>query len=73
MKRFWRWDKPDCQARDETAPNARTLFLDGVIAEDSWFEDDVTPSAFKADLVSGSGPITISCGRTCRPACACPR
>ena len=53
MKRFWRW------IRDETEPDARTLFLDGVIAEDSWFEDDVTPAAFKADLVSGSGPVTI--------------
>jgi ATP-dependent Clp protease protease subunit len=53
MKRFWRW------IRDETEPDARTLFLDGVIGEDSWFEDDVTPAAFKADLVSGSGPVTI--------------
>jgi len=53
MKRFWTF------ARDETAPDARTLYLDGVIAEDSWFADDVTPAAFKADLVAGSGPITI--------------
>ncbi|MGJ4852030.1 head maturation protease, ClpP-related [Bacillota bacterium Meth-B3] len=59
MKRFWRWSEPDCRARDETVPDARTLYLDGVIAEESWFEDDVTPAAFKADLVSGSGPITI--------------
>lgn len=59
MKRFWRWSEPDWQARDETAPDARTLYLDGVIAEDSWFEDDVTPAAFKADLLAGSGPITI--------------
>ena len=53
MKRFWTF------ARDETALDARTLYLDGVIAEDSWFADDVTPAAFKADLVAGSGPITI--------------
>ena len=53
MKRFWRW------VRDETELDARTLYLDGVIAEDSWFEDDVTPAAFKADLVSGSGLVTI--------------
>ena len=53
MKRFWQW------VRDETALDARTLYLDGVIAEDSWFEDDVTPAAFKADLVAGSGPIII--------------
>ena len=53
MKGFWQW------VRDETAPDARTLYLDGVIAESSWFDDDVTPAAFKADLVAGSGPITI--------------
>ena len=59
MKRLWQWSEPDRQVRDETEPDARTLYLDGVIAEDSWFEDEVTPAAFKADLVSGSGPITI--------------
>lgn len=53
MKRFWNW------VRDETAPDARTLYIEGVIAENSWFEDDVTPAAFKADLMSGTGPITI--------------
>jgi ATP-dependent Clp protease protease subunit len=59
MKRFWQWSEPDRQVRDETAPDARTLYLDGVIAESSWFDDDVTPAAFKADLLAGSGPITI--------------
>ena len=59
MNRFWQWSEPDRQVRDETAPDARTLYLDGVIAEDSWFEDDVTPAAFKADLLAGFGPITI--------------
>ena len=59
MKKFWSWAEPACQVRDETAPDARTLYLDGVIAEDSWFEDDVTPAAFKADLLAGSGPIII--------------
>lgn len=53
MKHFWSW------VRDETVPDARTLYLDGVIAEESWFEDDVTPAAFKADLHAGVGPITI--------------
>ena len=59
MKRFWQWAEAACRVRDETAPDARTLYLDGIIAEDSWFEDEVTPAAFKSDLMSGSGPITI--------------
>lgn len=53
MKRFWNW------IRDETNPDERTLYLEGTIAEESWFEDDVTPAAFKADLIAGNGPITV--------------
>ncbi len=52
-KVFWNW------VRDETEPESRTLYLNGVIAEESWFSDEVTPAAFKADLTSGSGPITV--------------
>ncbi len=58
MKRFWRW-APAARVRDETEPDVRTLYLDGMIAEESWFEDDLTPAAFKSDLLSGSGPITV--------------
>ena len=52
MKKFWNW------ARDDNS-DARTLYLDGVIAEESWFDDDVTPKAFKADLTAGEGDIVI--------------
>ena len=51
MRHFWNWVKND----DET----RTLYLEGVIAEQSWFDDDVTPAMFKEELFSGSGPITL--------------
>lgn len=37
----------------------RTLFLNGTIAEESWFDDDVTPHLFKDELLSGSGDITV--------------
>lgn len=33
--------------------------LDGTIAEESWFDDDVTPQIFKEELFAGSGPVTI--------------
>jgi len=52
VNKFWAW----VQKEDS---GERTLYLEGVIAEESWFEDDVTPAAFKADLFSGSGPITL--------------
>ena len=37
----------------------RTLFLNGTIAEESWFDDDITPTLFKEELLSGSGDITV--------------
>lgn len=37
----------------------RTLFLNGTIAEDSWFDDDVTPQMFREELMYGSGDITV--------------
>ena len=52
MKKFWNWVK------DEKS-DTRTLYLDGVIAEESWSDDDVTPKAFKEDLFAGEGDIVI--------------
>jgi ATP-dependent Clp protease protease subunit len=52
MKKFWNW-----VPGEETG--VRTLYLDGVIAEESWFDDDVTPKDFKAELTSGEGDIVI--------------
>ena len=37
----------------------RTLFLNGTIAEESWFDDDVTPQMFKEELMDGNGNITV--------------
>ena len=33
--------------------------LNGTIAEESWFDDDVTPQLFKEELMGGSGDITV--------------
>ena len=56
MKKFWKWKN---QAQTETTLAARTLYLNGTIAEESWFDDDVTPQLFKEELNSGSGDITV--------------
>lgn len=37
----------------------RTLYLNGTIAEESWYEDEVTPKLFKEELMSGTGDITV--------------
>ncbi|MCB6568529.1 Clp protease ClpP [Eubacterium limosum] len=52
-KIFWRW-KNQASEQEE-----RVLELYGTIAEESWFDDDVTPQMFRNELFSGKGPITL--------------
>lgn len=54
-KKFWVWRN---QA-DETAPAARVLELNGTIASESWFDDDITPQMFKDELFASEGDVTI--------------
>ena len=37
----------------------RILHLNGTIAEESWFDDEVTPQLFKDELFAGEGDITV--------------
>jgi len=55
-QKFWKW-KNQIPTKDE--PSERTLYLDGAIAEESWFDDDVTPKLFKDELNHGNGDITV--------------
>jgi len=52
-KKFWTWKN---QADVESE---RVLELYGTIAEDSWFDDDVTPQMFRDELFAGSGDVVI--------------
>ena len=44
---------------DEGSESERVLELYGTIAEESWFDDDVTPQMFRDELFAGSGRVTI--------------
>lgn len=44
---------------EQIEPLERVLELNGTIAEESWFDDDVTPQMFKDELFSGNGPVTV--------------
>lgn len=60
MKKFWKWKNQKVLNQEtQTETVERTLFLNGTIAEDSWFDDDVTPQMFKEELMDGSGNITV--------------
>ena len=52
IQKFWKWTK-------NQADTERTLFLNGTIAEECWFDDDVTPQLFKDELLAGEGDITV--------------
>ena len=54
-KKFWKWTN---QADGDQA-ESRVLEIYGTIAEESWFDDDVTPKEFREELFSGSGDVTI--------------
>lgn len=55
-KKFWNWSN----STDENETNhTRVLSINGPIAEDSWFDDDVTPALFKDELNAGDGDITV--------------
>lgn len=60
MKKFWNWkSRTVTNSETQEQTQERTLFLNGIIAEESWFDDDVTPQLFKDELMSGSGNITV--------------
>ena len=54
MKKFWKWKN-----QTQNSPTERVLTLNGTIAEESWFDDDITPQLFKDELNSGTGDITV--------------
>lgn len=49
-KKFWNWIKNE---------DGRTLYFDGYIAQDSWFDDDITPKQFKEELNNSEGDVTV--------------
>jgi ATP-dependent Clp protease protease subunit len=59
MNKFWKWVRNKAPDGEDPDLFERTLFLNGTIASESWFDDDVTPALFKSDLDSGKGPITV--------------
>lgn len=57
MKKFWKWKN---QTPDQTQQGQeRTLYLNGTIADESWFDDDITPQLFKDELNSDTGDIAV--------------
>ena len=54
-KKFWKWTNLE----DGEQNVERILELYGTIADESWFDDDITPRMFKDELNAGTGDITV--------------
>lgn len=54
MNKFWNWTVTNNDEKTE-----RILTLSGVIAEESWFDDEITPKIFRDELMGGEGDITV--------------
>ena len=60
MRRFWNWEPPAPDTSDPAGSDtSRVLRINGVIAEESWFDDDITPALFASELAAGSGDVTV--------------
>src|SRR5699024_8663928 len=60
MKKFWNWKSRKIRDQDSGEERfERVLFLNGTIAEESWYDDEVTPALFKEELMAGNGDITV--------------
>ena len=74
QKKFWVWKnradedyeddvgkEQETDTPDDLEPETqeRVLELYGTIAEESWFDDDITPAMFREELFSGNGPVTV--------------
>lgn len=54
-RKFWNWiNQADADPAEE-----RVLELYGTIAEESWFDDDVTPQMFRDELFAGEGDVVV--------------
>lgn len=60
--KFWNWKesrpRDDLSGGDESKVK-RTLFLNGIIAEESWWGDEVTPGEFRDELNAEDGDIIV--------------
>jgi len=52
INKFWNWVKNE-------NTQERTLYLDGIIAEETWFGDEISPAMFRSELFDGEGDVTI--------------
>lgn len=59
LSKFWKFETVRNKIDEDKESTENVLFLNGVIAEESWYSDDITPKMFRDELNQYSGDITV--------------
>ena len=59
MDKFWKFKTIKNKIGEDEESTENVLFLNGVIASESWWDDDVTPKMFRDELDKCNGDITV--------------
>ncbi|MGM9938021.1 MAG: head maturation protease, ClpP-related [Candidatus Ornithomonoglobus sp.] len=59
MNKFWKFKTIKNKINEDEESTENVLFLNGTIAEESWYSDDITPKMFRDELNKYSGNLTV--------------
>ena len=59
MDKFWKFKTVKNKIGEDEESTENVLFLNGVIASESWLDDDITPKMFRDELEQCKGDITV--------------
>jgi ATP-dependent Clp protease protease subunit len=59
LNKFWKFKTVTNKIDEDKESTENVLFLNGTIASESWYSDDVTPQMFKNELSQYSGDLTV--------------
>lgn len=59
MSKFWKFKTIKNKIDEENESTENVLFLNGTIASESWYSDDVTPKMFRDELDRYKGDLTV--------------
>lgn len=59
MKKFWNWEKRVKNTEEGETTEENILYFNGTIAEESWYDDDISPKIFKEELEACDGDVTL--------------
>ena len=59
VDKFWKFKTVKNKTGEDEESTENVLFLNGIIASESWWDDDITPKMFRDELDQCNGDITV--------------